>query len=332
MSAIRSAVSTGISTVVRFFMSLPGKVLGALASLSGALFRAGQRAVSSLIDGITSKIGAVGGAIGSVAAKIKGFFHGSPVEEGPLKSWNGGGAGVRLMASLAEGIQKGASRVTAQVTQVAKAIADALKNKLITKAMAESMNKVVATAKGALDKVKTLTDSMKSFAADVGSKFLTDPFGKAVVDAGGTTIQTGLQGLFSTLVTDIANANAMTAALKTAAAKGLEGGLFKALASSGDLDTAQGLASSSRSEIARLEKLFNDRNKATQTLGNLASNNVFGKQAAALNSLIGANTRELAFLRKELGDRVYKGARDGVATFAQRAGSAQHTSRNQVKR
>ncbi|GAA1885744.1 hypothetical protein [Lapillicoccus jejuensis] len=61
----------------------------------------------------------------SIAGTIKGFFPGSPVKTGPLRSWNNGGAGKRLMQqglisgmlaqsnAVADASRTVASRVTA---------------------------------------------------------------------------------------------------------------------------------------------------------------------------------------------------------------------------
>src|SRR5690606_1868548 len=65
----------------------------------------GQELIQGLVNGIMSKLAAVGAAMGKVASKIKGFLPGSPVKEGPLTSWNNGGAGKRLGGMLADGLR-----------------------------------------------------------------------------------------------------------------------------------------------------------------------------------------------------------------------------------
>lgn len=108
---LKDAASAGISKAVELVRSLPGKVASALGNLGSYLFSKGAALIQGLIDGIMSKISAVGNAIGSVASKVKGFFPGSPVKEGPLTSWNNGGAGKRLVEMLASGLTSSTPRI-----------------------------------------------------------------------------------------------------------------------------------------------------------------------------------------------------------------------------
>ena len=111
-NAVKTVVSNGIDGAVGLVKSLPGKAVSALGGLGSLLYNAGASLIQGLINGIMSKIAAVGDAVGNVAGKIKGFFPGSPVKEGPLTSWNNGGAGKRLALSLADGLDAGAPLVT----------------------------------------------------------------------------------------------------------------------------------------------------------------------------------------------------------------------------
>lgn len=93
-----------VSTVGGIFKGLGQLALDAVKGFGTLLIDAGKALIQGLIDGIGSMVGNVGDAIGGVAHKIKGFFGGSPVEEGPLLSWNNGGAGKRLVRMLADGL------------------------------------------------------------------------------------------------------------------------------------------------------------------------------------------------------------------------------------
>lgn len=90
--------------VVTFVATIPSRVLGALGDLGSTLYSAGRDLIQGLIDGIKDMLPDIGGAIGAVAGKVRDFFPGSPVKEGPLKSWNRGGAGKRLVGLLADGL------------------------------------------------------------------------------------------------------------------------------------------------------------------------------------------------------------------------------------
>lgn len=124
-SAVVGAVQGGIGTVLGLVGGLGGRILGALGNLGGLLSGAGRALIQGLIGGITSMIGNVAGAMGGIAQTIKDHLPGSPVKTGPLTSWNNGGAGVRLMRQLADGITSQADTVAAAAAHVAGGIADA---------------------------------------------------------------------------------------------------------------------------------------------------------------------------------------------------------------
>ena len=98
-------VGVSIGRAVLFVKSIPGKVKAVFSSAGSWLVNAGSRLIQGLINGIKSKIGALGSAMGALAAKAKRFLPGSPVAEGPLMSWNNGGAGKRLVGLLADGLR-----------------------------------------------------------------------------------------------------------------------------------------------------------------------------------------------------------------------------------
>lgn len=106
-AAFAGFVSGGVTKAVGFVKELPGKILSALGNIGDLLKGAGQALIQGLIDGITSKLGAIADVMGKVADKVKGFLPGSPVKEGPLTAWNNGAAGQRLMGMLADGIAAG---------------------------------------------------------------------------------------------------------------------------------------------------------------------------------------------------------------------------------
>lgn len=122
-SGIKSAVSAGVGHVVDLVRSLPGKARDALGNLGGMLFDAGSRLIQGLIDGIMSKIRAVTDAVSSIASKIKGFFPGSPIKEGPLRSWNNGGVGERLGGLLEDGLDRSRAKVAAASRGLAGSVA-----------------------------------------------------------------------------------------------------------------------------------------------------------------------------------------------------------------
>jgi TP901 family phage tail tape measure protein len=122
-SAAVGAVRSGVGSIVSTVGTIKSRVLGAFSSFGSLLVGAGQRLIQGLIDGVLSKIAAVRTAVGSVAGAVKGFFPGSPVKEGPLTSWNNGGAGKRLISQgLIAGIDAQRSAVRDSMLGVAQSV------------------------------------------------------------------------------------------------------------------------------------------------------------------------------------------------------------------
>jgi hypothetical protein len=121
-NALRDSVSNGIDNVIGFFRDLPGKILNAIGNFATMLKDAGTKLIQGLIDGITGKIDDAISAVRDGVGKIRDLLPGSPIKEGPLKSWNRGGAGRRLMQTLAYGIE----RERGKTVQSAKIMAAAI--------------------------------------------------------------------------------------------------------------------------------------------------------------------------------------------------------------
>lgn len=106
-----AGVATAINQVTDKVNSIKSTISNALSNAGTLLYDKGKALIQGLIDGIRAMIGAVGDAMGGIGSKIKAFLPGSPVREGPLTSWNNGGAGKRLMGLLADGVHTGGSSV-----------------------------------------------------------------------------------------------------------------------------------------------------------------------------------------------------------------------------
>ena len=107
-NTIRSSVTSGIARVVSLVRAVPGKLR---AAISGSLFGAGSRLIGTLVSGIRARISDAVAAVRAGVQRIRNLLPGSPIKDGPLKSWNNGGAGKRLMALLAGGIRAESSSV-----------------------------------------------------------------------------------------------------------------------------------------------------------------------------------------------------------------------------
>lgn len=151
--------------------------------------------------------------------------------------------------------------------------------------------------------LKNSKDAQAAFSAEVGSVFNNDIFGN------------GLAGLGTQLQADSNDTAAFQGALSSAVAQGLDGGLFQALAKSGDLNTAQQLASSGAGGIASYEALFAQRENRQQQLGSFAGQSAFGGEVAANTAEVAKEVREmrkeLSKLKTEIGAGVRDGSREG---------------------
>ena len=129
MSSMSSAMSGGVGRVVGAVAGLGGSIIMAIAGIPGMLYNAGANMISSLANGMTSRLSSVASAAAAAAAKVKGFFSGSPVKEGPLTSWNHAngtsGAGRRLINDLARGMRSQQGAVASAASRVAGAAAGA---------------------------------------------------------------------------------------------------------------------------------------------------------------------------------------------------------------
>jgi len=106
---VRDGVVARVSSMVDWLKGLPSRISSAVGNFGSLLYDKGRSLIQGLIDGINAMVAGVANAAGNVAGVIKSFLPGSPVKMGPLRSWNNGGAGRRLMDLLAEGIE-GSSR------------------------------------------------------------------------------------------------------------------------------------------------------------------------------------------------------------------------------
>lgn len=127
-NAIKTTVSDAISNVVGKVREIPGKITSALGNLGSLLRGAGRDVIQGLINGITSKLGDVGGAMSSIASKIRSYLPFSPVKEGPLRKWNNGAPGKTLIGMLNKGMSQAMPSIDRTMTDLTKRIDDSQRN------------------------------------------------------------------------------------------------------------------------------------------------------------------------------------------------------------
>ncbi|MEV4672162.1 hypothetical protein AB0K34_10970 [Actinomadura sp. NPDC049382] len=124
MVTLPNGVKAGATRVVGFMRSLPGRIRSALGNLGGLLVQAGRNVVQGLINGITSRFGALASKAHEMASKIRNVLPFSPAKEGPL---SGRGsperAGRKIGAMVAAGMDRSTGAVAAAAAGMAGAAA-----------------------------------------------------------------------------------------------------------------------------------------------------------------------------------------------------------------
>lgn len=280
-----SSLKDKFNEAVDFVRGIPGRVADALGNLGSLLFDKGRELIQGLIDGIRSMIGSVGSAAGDLAGKIAGFLPGSPVKEGPLKSWNGGGAGIRLMRMLGDGIEAGGPEVA--------------------KKMGDALDKVRDTVKSKLQDIKGQFDSL---ASSVGQAFAPDDLFAAA----------DIRGFLSGLTSGNADLFRARQALDKIAALGGSKQLLSELAKSGNQELVEALAGGTREDIALANSRFALLGTQTQAIGQEVATQVLGPKLDGVR----AELREVRKAIRQLGPEISKAINGAAAAGAAKATKA----------
>jgi hypothetical protein len=104
----------------------------------------------------------------------------------------------------------------------------------------------------------------------------------------------------ATLRSDIHEARRYNRALHTLHRKGLNGGAFETLATSGNLQAVQYEAGLSRHQIGRYEHLFNVRQRLTSATGQYAGDVRFGRQLDKANNILDRSRAHLHDLNQQM--------------------------------
>jgi hypothetical protein len=107
--------------LISFVTTVPRLILSALGNLGGLLVDAGAKLMQGLADGIEARARAVVESVKRVAQRIKDFFPGSPVKDGPLTAWNNGAAGQRLGDLIVAGLDDSVGAIGAAASRAASA-------------------------------------------------------------------------------------------------------------------------------------------------------------------------------------------------------------------
>jgi phage-related protein len=118
MTALRAVVSAGVTAAVGFLRGLPGRAVGALASLGGLLTGVGTAAMGALGRAITS-------GISTAVAGLRGLAGRAVSAVGNLGSTLVG-AGGDLLSGLARGITNAAGRAISAAREAASRVKNAV--------------------------------------------------------------------------------------------------------------------------------------------------------------------------------------------------------------
>lgn len=123
-AAILDGIKAGIQGIGAFVKGKIAAIPSFLGDVSRLLFDAGTKIIQGLIDGITSKIGAVKDAVGSVASAVTDHFPNSPqAKVGPLADHHPETMGERIANQLAAGLTSGAPAVAGASNDLAGLVA-----------------------------------------------------------------------------------------------------------------------------------------------------------------------------------------------------------------
>ena len=118
VNSVRSRMESAAAIVKGF----PSKIVSAIGNLGSLLYKAGQNVIQGLINGISSKLGALRDKAASAAKAIRNLFPFSPAKEGPL---SGGGSPDIAGGKIATMIAAGMERNTPKLVDAARSMAAA---------------------------------------------------------------------------------------------------------------------------------------------------------------------------------------------------------------
>lgn len=306
---------------VAFTRTIPGKILAALGDIGQELYNyavaAAGRLISGLVDGIRAQAGRVKDAAASVVGGIKGLLPGSPIKEGPLKNWNKGGAGKRLMDMLAKGIVDGGSGVLKAAGGVTKGLGDKFADQLT--ALRDSTASTIASLRS---EFQGLRDSIAStFSGDLFNvtaepralldlpdnfRELTEEQQKAELDfvnQFNASRRSSLADSFIDRLTGVkANLKNLSAAFKKLVKFGLDPAFLSQLFSSGNGGLILDLAGGSRADARQSAKLFGQVENLSRKLGTeVARNDPNFDELVKQNKTLSKIQKAIDALPKKLG-------------------------------
>ena len=298
-----AGIRSKVGAMTAFVRSLPGKASAAIGDMGSYLFDKGKALIQGFVDGIKSMGDAVKNAAKGVADKVKGFFPGSPVKEGPLKSWNNGGAGKRLFGTLAKGIKAQRPKVVREALATARGIFDSFASKDAKKGMAKAVDQMASFRKKLERQIEEtkkslakLKDPFAELRTSIRDAFRGDVFGGTFVE-----FQEGMSKQLTTL-------REMPALIKKLQSKGIKGDFLGSLLASGNYDLIAALANGSKAEAQQSQRDWNEIQRLSAAVGKQGAEASLGtsKQIAQIEKKLDRLDRTLKSVPKATGEAVGK--------------------------
>jgi hypothetical protein len=284
---VTKTIPAAFTTAVEFVRGIPAKIAAIFTGAASIFYNAGVQLMGQLAAGITAKIGDAIAAAQAGLSRLKGLLPGSPIKWGPLKNWNNGGAGRRLMALVAKGITDATPKTVKAAQSAFAKISDAL-----TKTR---------------DDLKSTLDGLKGDFASIASS-VSGAFTGNLFEA-----TTG-QGFVDTLMGKKAELTSLLASFKTLQGWGIPSAFLSQLFASGNGALITELAGMGQAGAVSTASLFGEVTSLGTQLGTaVASNDAVASKIDETNRELKIANRQLAFLADDIGK-----ALDGAASKAQR--------------
>lgn len=302
-----TGVKDKIGGALTFVAGIPGKILGVFGNAATVLYNAGVQLITGLANGIKTKIEDAVNAVKDGLGRIKGLLPGSPIKWGPLKNWNNGGAGKRLMSLVARGITDG--------------------SKITVKAAEGAFGKIEGALEASRDKLKSTLEGLKgdfaALASSVSGAFLGDLFGVTATDAveasegvaavAGRTVG---QNFVDNLLAKKGELTGLLASFKTLTGWGINPAFLSQLFASGNGALITELAGMGQAGAANAASLFGEVTSLGAQLGGaVAQNDPVASAIATTNVKLDEVNDQLRFLNDTIGPKLNRSAKE-VATQA----------------
>ena len=283
-----STVKAKMGQAVGFVKSVPSRIGAVLSQLRAIGEHAGAELISGLVAGMLSRLASAVAAAQRIASSIKDHFPGSPVKKGPLKSWNRGQTGKKLIQMLADGIIAGSPKAIAAATHAATGI---------QKAVLDRLNSIRDGAKSTLDGLKS---DFASLRGSIAQAFTGDLFSATDVGA-----------FNGNLSVTKATLTRLKAALTKLTGWGVNPGFLSQLFASGNTNLILQLAGGSKANALNDARLFGQVNSLSQQLGTAVARDQYGAKLDRQTAVLERIDRGISRLPKDFGHEVNKGAKSG---------------------